>query len=550
MTENNPSPLDAISDPMDTMKGKRLYAWDEKTGKFIWLSPRISTETVFNAQGECLNDLIKITPNDIIKLVNKILEGAPEAYDTFLEVSQALEKNKDSITEIFQEIGKRVVQPLDGEEGQVLKLGVDGKVIFAEDLNTIYVHPSTHPATMITPDKDHLFVDQVEKDTWNKKLEKDGLGDGLQVKVHGQVGPLGKALDGQAEAIQGLENFQATRGKAGGLASLDGTGKIPLNELPTEALKDTTYDLSPYAKTEDIAKTYSTKEDVRLTKEAVETSLKSYVLVENDKARQSQVDKALEEKEAIIHKGAAGGYASLDGEGKIPTTQLPAEALKDTTYDLKPYAKTEDVARIYATKQEVQAGSLDYTAENTATKGKPNGYAGLDEAGKVPSSQLPSYVDDVLEYPRKADFPSPGEKGKIYVDLGTGNIYRWGGSAYAEISPSLITDADVEKLRGIQAGAEKNNVTSEMIAKWDKVTGKVDRSGGDVSRCKTDGYNTSTVWSNITATRDLEDWIGDFHKRTLELREEMKKRPKVESMTYADYGKLTTKDPNTIYLCY
>lgn len=57
--------------------------------------------------------------------------------------------------------------------------------------------------------------------------------------------------------------------------------------------------------------------------------------------------------------------------------------------------------------------------------------------GKVPSSQLPSYVDDVLEYSAKSSFPSTGETGKIYVDTTTNLTYRWSGSAYVEISQSL-----------------------------------------------------------------------------------------------------------------
>lgn len=57
--------------------------------------------------------------------------------------------------------------------------------------------------------------------------------------------------------------------------------------------------------------------------------------------------------------------------------------------------------------------------------------------GKVPASQLPSYVDDVLEYANLAAFPGTGESGKIYVALDTNKTYRWSGSAYVEISASL-----------------------------------------------------------------------------------------------------------------
>jgi len=54
--------------------------------------------------------------------------------------------------------------------------------------------------------------------------------------------------------------------------------------------------------------------------------------------------------------------------------------------------------------------------------------------GVIPASQLPSYVDDVLEYPTLADFPNIGESGKIYVADDTNKTYRWSGSGYVEIS--------------------------------------------------------------------------------------------------------------------
>ena len=53
--------------------------------------------------------------------------------------------------------------------------------------------------------------------------------------------------------------------------------------------------------------------------------------------------------------------------------------------------------------------------------------------GKVPASQLPSYVDDVLEYDNKNAFPAEGEEGKIYVDKSTNLTYRWSGSMYIMI---------------------------------------------------------------------------------------------------------------------
>lgn len=79
-----------------------------------------------------------------------------------------------------------------------------------------------------------------------------------------------------------------------------------------------------------------------------------------------------------------------------------------------------------------------------AEKGQPGGLAELDESGRVPSSQLPSYVDDVVEYPSRSDFPATGESGKIYVATDTNLAYRWGGTEYVEISPSLALGTTAE----------------------------------------------------------------------------------------------------------
>lgn len=77
--------------------------------------------------------------------------------------------------------------------------------------------------------------------------------------------------------------------------------------------------------------------------------------------------------------------------------------------------------------------------------GVANGIATLDASGKVPSTQLPSYVDDVIEAANLAALPVSGEAGKIYVALDTNKVYRWSGSAYVEISAAPgSTDAVVE----------------------------------------------------------------------------------------------------------
>ena len=76
-------------------------------------------------------------------------------------------------------------------------------------------------------------------------------------------------------------------------------------------------------------------------------------------------------------------------------------------------------------------------AIQSTEKGTANGVAELDANGKVPTSQLPAYVDDVLSYSSLSDFPATGEDGKIYIAKDTNLSYRWGSSEYVVISPSL-----------------------------------------------------------------------------------------------------------------
>lgn len=69
--------------------------------------------------------------------------------------------------------------------------------------------------------------------------------------------------------------------------------------------------------------------------------------------------------------------------------------------------------------------------------GSSNGIAPLDGDAKIPAAYLPSYVDDVIEYPNKEAFPIQGEPGKIYVACDTNLTYRWSGTTFIEISKSL-----------------------------------------------------------------------------------------------------------------
>lgn len=97
--------------------------------------------------------------------------------------------------------------------------------------------------------------------------------------------------------------------------------------------------------------------------------------------------------------------------------------------------------------QEIESSVLG-VAIPSSEKGSAGGVATLDQSGKVPSAQLPSYVDDVLEYPTQSSFPSSGEAGKIYVDVSTNSTFRWSGSSYISIGNPLDIATEAEAVAG------------------------------------------------------------------------------------------------------
>jgi len=144
-----------------------------------------------------------------------------------------------------------------------------------------------------------------------------------------------------------------------------------------------------------------------------------------------------------------GLQTALDGkvDDSQVLTNVPAGALfTDTVYthpaNHPPSIISQDASNRFVTDTEKNTwnskqNALGFTPENVSNKGIANGYAELDATGKVPTNQLPSYVDDVLEYDSQANFPLSGETGKIYVTKDTNKTYRWSGSDYVEISQSL-----------------------------------------------------------------------------------------------------------------
>lgn len=134
--------------------------------------------------------------------------------------------------------------------------------------------------------------------------------------------------------------------------------------------------------------------------------------------------------------------------------------------------------------------------------GQANGVAGLDASGKVPTSQLPSYVDDVVEYNGISAFPPEGESGKIYVDTATNKTYRWSGSQYVEISASLVigttTGTAYDGGLGAQLRTDLDALETTVDGKQDTlVSGTNIKSVGTQSLLGSGALNLSTLANDM-----------------------------------------------------
>ena len=111
--------------------------------------------------------------------------------------------------------------------------------------------------------------------------------------------------------------------------------------------------------------------------------------------------------------------------------------------------------------------ALGYTPADKAKLGVADGIATLDTTGKIPSNQLPSFVDDVIEIASISSAPATGEEGKIYVAIDTGKCYRWSGTMYVEISTSDIVSAS-DKNGYIKINGTDVKVYTPTQADWNE----------------------------------------------------------------------------------
>lgn len=199
-------------------------------------------------------------------------------------------------------------------------------------------------------------------------------------------------------------------------------------------------------------------------------------------------------------------YTATNGTTVVLTTA----ASLNNTIDIVAYTSYTANANFADLISNHVTTALGYTPENPANKGAVNGYASLNSSGQIPSAQLPSFVDDVIEYANLAGLPATGETGKIYVTQDTNKTYRWSGSAYTEIASSPgSTDSVTEgssnlyftNLRARNALSATQNLT------YSSSTGVF--TGPDLS-----GYLTSATAATVYAPLASPSFTGSVSVNT------------------------------------
>lgn len=125
-------------------------------------------------------------------------------------------------------------------------------------------------------------------------------------------------------------------------------------------------------------------------------------------------------------------------------------------------------------------------------------------SGTISAANLPSYVDDVLEYASLSKFPTAGESGKIYTALDTNKIYRWSGSAYVVISETIAlgtTHSSAgygDESRAAYNHSTKTSGNPHHVTKADVGLGSVDNTADSAKSVKYATSAGSVAWSNVS----------------------------------------------------
>ena len=324
-------------------------------------------------------------------------------------------------------------------------------------------------------------------------------------------------------------------GQPDGVATLDSSGLIPSTQLPSfvdDVLEFV--DFASFPTTGETGKIYIAKD----TGVIYRWSGSIYIEISNpldlattaDAQAGTNTTKAMtpaRTKEAIEQFVDSTTYDNHIADTTIHFTQAQISITESQISDLGSYEPANANIQSHissttnphsVTKDQVGLGNVTNEAQIPLTqKGANNGVAELDASGKVPAQQLPSYVDDVLEFANVGAFPTVGETGKIYVALDTGKIYRWSGSAYVEISASLVpndgtlTIAGGTALTGSGTFSADQSTNETITINADIATQQEAEAGTATDKLMTPEKTKQHVDNRIkylTTTIATTDWSG------------------------------------------
>jgi hypothetical protein len=226
---------------------------------------------------------------------------------------------------------------------------------------------------------------------------------------------------------------------------------------------------------------------------------------------------------ANVHGAAIDvGFAQVDRKGRVTSLRaLDQDDIPDLDGDKIVSTLSVDTtgnagtATKLATARTINGVSFDGTQNITinaedatpriasSEKGATNGVATLDAQGLIPTNQLPSFVDDVVEYANLAAFPVSGEDSKIYVALDTNLIYRWSGSQYINIPSGVGVAEEAVSLVTARTIAATGDITWSVLFDGSAnvsaaATLTAIGAGGDV------GFLEYDTKGRVTAARALE----------------------------------------------
>ena len=193
-----------------------------------------------------------------------------------------------------------------------------------------------------------------------------------------------------------------------------------------------------------------------------------------------------------------GNQVTIAQDGGVDPTFTIGSGRYGVTLDKQ--GVTSDGLKIYWNNSIINQTGKPYYLD-TRLLGLRNGVASLNEIGKIPTSQLPSYVSDVLEFASFDRFPTKGEANKIYIALDTNKTYRWGGTVYVEIGSSLaLGETSETAYAGDKGKMNADNITALQTEKLNRKSGLSVTPETLVYACEASGAESSYADKYIQAS--------------------------------------------------